>query len=142
MKYILSLIIIFIANIQLVLADEVTQNVANELKQHSSREPGFGSVVFSLLFVICLIYVTGLIYSKLNAVGAKTVKKQLKKHDLSQAMVLSTTQLGQGKNLHVIEINNQKMLIGATQHSINLIKELKFEEIEQEEDKRELVNSK
>lgn len=89
-----------------------------------SNEPGFMSIVFALLVVVALIYITGLIYSKLNIVGSKTVRDQLKNYDLSKVIVLSTTQLGQNKNLHVIEINKKRYLIGATSSSINLIKEL------------------
>ena len=97
----------------------------------TSHEPNAWSIIFALLFVIFLIYVTGLIYSKLNMVGAKTVKDQLKSYNLDRAVVLSTTQLGQGKNLHVIEINNKQFLIGATQHSISLLKELESAKTEE-----------
>lgn len=105
----------------------LTEAMSPELEQSlkiSSSEPNFMSIVFALLVVVFLIYITGLIYSKLNVVGAKTVQEHLKSYDLSKVVVLSTTQLGPGKNLHVIEINNKRYLIGATQNSINLIKEL------------------
>lgn len=105
------------------LTEAVSPELGQSLKTHSN-EPGFMSIVFALLVVVFLIYITGLIYSKLNIVGAKTVQSQLKNYDLSKVIVLSTTQLGQGKNLHVIELNNKRYLIGATQNSINLIKEL------------------
>lgn len=104
-------------------AAEASPELAKSLK-NTSHEPNFFSIVFALLFVIFLIYITGIIYSKLNLVGAKTVKDQLRGYHLDRAVVLSTTQLGQGKNLHVIEINDKHLLIGATANSINLIKEL------------------
>lgn len=131
-------IITFFANAPLCLAaDEVASELGQNLKTHS-HEPGIFSIVFSLLFVICLIYATGLIYSKLNIMGAKSVKEQLKNLDLGTAMVLSTTQLGQGKNLHVIEIDNKRLLIGVTPNSINLIKELdKIDEIKETNPKPE-----
>lgn len=110
-------------------------------------EPGIMSIVFALVFVICLIYVTGIIYQKLNIVGAQKVQEQYKKFDLGNVIVLSTTQLGQGKNLHVIEINDERLLIGATPNSINLIKKLgkkkeeekavKAPEVQSEEEKIE-----
>lgn len=123
-KY-LFLITIFILTAQKALC--VVENASPELQQSlktHSNEPGFMSIISALLIVVFLIYITGLIYSKLNIVGAKTVQQHLKNQDLSKVVVLSTTQLGQGKNLHVIEINNNRYLIGATQNSINLIKEL------------------
>lgn len=105
------------------LTDVLSSDLESSLKT-SSSEPNFLSIVFALLFVIFLIYITGIIYQKLNLVGAKTVKEQLKNYDLTKAIVLSTTQLGQGKNLHVIELNKSRYLIGATTDSITLIKEL------------------
>lgn len=105
------------------LADSVSPEIEESLKTHTN-EPGFMSIVFALAVVIGLIYLTGLIYQKLNVVGAKTVQSQIKNYDIGRVIVISTTQLGQGKNLHVIELNNKRYLIGASQNSINLIKDL------------------
>ena len=105
------------------VVEAVSPELEKSLKTHAN-EPGGMSIIFALLFVIFLIYITGVIYSKLNIVGAKTVQNQLKNCDLNKAVVLSTTQLGQGKNLHVIEWNNKRFLIGVAQDSINLLKEL------------------
>ena len=107
----------------LCITETVSPELKDSLKTHAN-EPGIMSIIFALLFVIFLIYITGLIYAKLNIVGARTVKDQLKNYDLNKAIVLSTTQLGQGKNLHVIELNNKRFLIGVGQNSISLIKEL------------------
>lgn len=117
-------------------ADAASPELSNSLKTNS-HEPNFFSIVFALLFVIFLIYITGIIYSKLNLVGAKTVKEQFKGYNLDRAVVLSTTQLGQGKNLHVINVNNKHFLIGATANSITLIKEL--EDINENEYKQKTV---
>ena len=104
----------------------ITDLLSTELEQSlksPAHEPGILSILVALFFVICLIYVTGLIYSKLNIMSAKTVKKQLQNLDLHKAVVISTTQLGQNKNLIVVEVNNQRFLLGATPNSINLLKE-------------------
>lgn len=133
-KYLFFIAGIFMITIQKALC--ATSAVGSELEQSlktSSNEPSIMSIIFALLFVIFLIYITGLIYSKLNIVGAKAVKDQLKNYDLSKVIILSTTQLGQGKNLHVVELNNKRYLIGATQNSINLIKELGESEKQVEE---------
>lgn len=123
-KYLFLISIILLSAQKALCAVEATSpELAHSLK-NNAHEPGFGSIVFALIVVISLIYITGLIYSKLNIVGAKTVQEQLRNYDLSKVVVVSTTQLGQGKNLHVIELNNQRYLIGATINSINLIKEL------------------
>lgn len=124
-KYLFLIITIFMMTAQkaFCLTDMLSSDLEGSLKS-SSSEPNFITIAFALLFVILLIYITGIIYQKLNLVGAKTVKEQLKNYDLTKAVVLSTTQLGQGKNLHVIELNNNRYLIGATADSITLIKEL------------------
>lgn len=105
------------------LAESVSPELEQSLKTHTG-EPGIMSILVALIVVILLIYLTGIIYSKLNIVGAKTLQGHLKNYDLSKVVVLSTTPLGTNRNLHVIELNNRRFLIGATQNSINLIKEL------------------
>lgn len=91
--------------------------------QSIGSEPNLISVVFSLLFVIVLIYLTGVIYAKLNNVGLRTLKKQ---QDFNKAhvSVISTTQLGNNKTLHVVELDGKRMLIGASSSTIQLIKDL------------------
>lgn len=125
MRKYLFLAIVFMSTSRLAFgADEAfSQELSGSLKVHSG-EPSIFSIIFALFFVICLIYITGIVYSKLNLVGANTVKKQLKDYDLSHVVVLSTTQLGQGKNLHVVEVDKKKLLIGAAPNSVNLVKEL------------------
>lgn len=123
-KYFLLVFIMLLSAQRVLCAAEATSPELSHSLKNNAHEPGFGSIVFALIVVISLIYVTGLIYSKLNIVGAKTVQDQLRNYDLSKVVVISTTQLGQGKNLHVIELSNQRYLIGATINSISLIKEL------------------
>lgn len=124
-KYLFLITATLIITAQKVLCavTEVSTELEHSLRTHSN-EPNPLSIIFALLIVIFLIYITGLIYSKLNIMGAKTVREHLRNYDLSKVIVLSTTQLGPGRNLHVIELNNKRYLIGATQNSINLIKEL------------------
>jgi flagellar biogenesis protein FliO len=88
------------------------------------QEPNIISVVLSLLFVILLIYITGIIYAKLNKIGFKTIKKQNVDFARSQVSVISTTQLGSNKTLHVVELDGKRMLIGASSSAIQLIKDL------------------
>jgi len=125
MSKIWAFIIIFVSSVQCgFCAVEATAPALSESLKPQGNEPGVMSIVFAMVFVICLIYVTGIIYQKLNIVGAKKVQEQYKKFDLSNVVVLSTTQLGQGKNLHIIEVDDERLLIGATPNSINLIREL------------------
>ncbi len=100
-------------------------NVAENVVQQSvGHEPDFVSIIFSMLFVILLIYVTGIIYAKLNKLGLNTLKKQMGDSSRSHVSVVSTTALGNNKTLHVVELDGKRMLIGASVNSIHLIKDL------------------
>ncbi len=121
-------------------AEKVSPELENSLKQ-TSTEPNFLTIISALIFVIAMIYITGLIYSKLNIVGAKAVREQINNQDLSRVVILSTTQLGQGKNLHVIELNKKKYLIGAAQN-ITLLKELENEPVATQEIQEKVTSKK
>ena len=92
--------------------------------QSIGSEPSVISVLISLAIVILLIYVTGIVYAKLNRVGFKTMKRQHADLARSQVSVVSTTQLGNNKTLHVVELDGKRMLIGASSSAIQLIKDL------------------
>jgi len=102
-----------------------TTSTANAIASQSiGHEPSIISVVLSLVFVVLLIYLTGIVYAKLNKVGFKTLKKQQGELAKSQVSVISTTQLGNNKTLHVVELDGKRMLIGASSSAIQLIKDL------------------
>lgn len=96
-----------------------------EALKSSAHEPNYISVFGALIFVVALIYITGIIYTKLNVVGSKVAKKV--KHDFvaDKVFILSSMPMSNGKSLHVIEVNDEKLLIGVSQNNISLIKELK-----------------
>ena len=52
------------------------------------------------------------------------MKKQIGDADSSRVSVVSTTPLGNNKTLHVVELDGKRMLIGASNYSIELIKDL------------------
>ena len=103
-----------------------TNDVTNTITtvQSAGHEPNLISIVFSLLFVILLIYATGIIYAKLNKLGMTTLKRQIGEAGRSHVSVVSTTNLGNNKTLHVVELDGKRMLIGASPNSIHLIKDL------------------
>lgn len=123
MKKIYYLFTLMFFAVQPVFASEsITSNIKYALKR--STDGSYFSVVIALSVVILLIYITGIIYAKLNVLGYKTLKKQYKDIDDSKIIIRSTTQIGNNKTLHVIELAGKKMLIGVTNDSINLIKDL------------------
>lgn len=102
-----------------------TDAAANALTTQSiGQEPNLVSVLCSLIFVILLIYATGIIYTKLNKVGMNTLKRQMGEAGASKVSVVSTTPLGSNKTLHVVELDGKRMLIGASSGAIQLIKDL------------------
>ena len=101
-----------------------TESVLNNTTQTVGSEPNLISVFLTLLFVIVLIYCTGIIFTKLNKLGFKTMRRQQGDFAKSQVSVVSTTQLGNNKTLHVVELDGKRMLIGASSGAIQLIKDL------------------
>lgn len=93
-----------------------TQSVGHELS--------FVSAFFALLLTIVLIYLFVIILSKFNKANIKLMKQQQRELSKFQASVVSTTALGNNKTLHVIELDGKRMLIGASQSTIQLIKDL------------------
>lgn len=113
--------------VQPAAASTISGNATNAVALNSQsigQEPSIISVILSLVFVIVLIYITGIVFMKLNKVGINTLKRQQPELSKSQVSVVSTTQLGNNKTLHVVELDGKKMLIGASSNAIQLIKDL------------------
>ena len=141
MKKILSYLIIVLIDGQVANA---SCTIESALKQ-SSAEPNYISVIGALLLVVLMIYVTGIIYTKLNVLGSKVVKQSRKNLEEDKVFILSTTQLPNNKALPVVEVNGEKLLIGVSQNGISLLKELKkslpkYEKIEVEEMEKDDLN--
>lgn len=133
------LLIAFMGSIEVCLASTETDNIKSALKT-SVYEPNYFSIVLSLVFVIFLIYVTGIFYTKLNKVGIQTVKRELKEKTEVKPVVISTTPIGHDKTLQVVEIAGERLLLGVSQHSVNLIKSLgRSYRIEQEQTREENI---
>lgn len=88
-------------------------------------EPNYFSLLLGLFLVIGLIYLTGLIYQKLIKVKINDSEEVANQID-----IISTTSLGQGKNLHIIKLNGVYSLIGATNQTITHIKDFTEEDID------------
>ena len=102
------------------------QATPDEIKDVLSKnvyEPNYFSMILGLFVVIALIYITGFLYQKLTKVNMKPNNAFLNK-----AQIISTTSLGQGRNVHVIKIGQSACLIGATQNNITFIKDIELEE--------------
>lgn len=94
-----------------------------EVLKHDNYEPNYFTLIFGLIIVICLIYFTGYFYQKLVGVNSKLNKNANGDNDFNKVKIISTTPLGQGKNIFVVEIKNKHLVLGATENQINLLKE-------------------
>jgi flagellar biosynthetic protein FliO len=82
-------------------------------------EPNYFSMLFGLVVVIGLIYLTAILYKKLTKI--KIDNSQNEEHKIE---IISSTSLGQNKNLYVIKVDSTYSLIGATQNNITHIKDI------------------
>ncbi|MBE7707419.1 MAG: hypothetical protein E7Z88_01805 [Cyanobacteria bacterium SIG27] len=94
----------------------------NEVLSKNPYEPNYFSMILGLFVVVGLIYLTGFLYQKLT-------KATIANDDylLNKAQIISTTSLGQGRNLHVIKIGSEGCLIGSTQNNITFIKDVQLQ---------------
>ncbi len=119
MKNIIFLASIFLLSLKSYATSELYSNSeeVKEILNNNVYEPNYFSMILGLIFVVFLIYVTGYIYQKLTKVKLSDTLDCC-------AQVISTTQLGQGRNLHVIKIMDDYCLIGSTQNSITFLKDV------------------
>lgn len=90
------------------------------------------SMISSLLTVILLILVAAWVYKKFIGVSAeKLLSGKIKEAKENAISVLTTTPIGQNKYLHLVEVKNQKFLIGSTSNDIIMLKEIETTQKEQ-----------
>lgn len=102
-------------------ADEELSQVLNQ----NTYQPNYFSMLFGLLFVVALIYLTGIIYKKMTKIKIGDDREE--EHAIE---LISSASLGQNKNLYVIKTDNKYSLIGATQNNISFLRDLDEENSE------------
>lgn len=86
--------------------------------------------VLSLLIVIGLIFLFAMLYNKLRGINPNSLLSgKLQGMDINKFKVLATSALGQGKLIHLVEINGKQLVVGSTNNSINLLTEISTEEM-------------
>ena len=106
-------------------ADEQILSKSEQISKVLSKnpyEPNYFSMILGLFVVVGLIYLTGFLYQKLTKTAITSEEFMLNK-----AQIISTTSLGQGRNLHVIKIGSEACLIGSTQNNITFIKDVQLQ---------------
>lgn len=91
----------------------------------SKQEPNLVTLTGALFFVIFLILIFGWLYAKLQRINLnKVFEGKFETTDADSLKILSTVSLGQGKTVHLMEVNGKKFVIGSTANNINLIADL------------------
>ena len=81
---------------------------------------------FSLIVVIAMIFGVAWLYNKLRNVDPSSLLAgKFTENPSNKFHILSTATLGQGKNIHLVEINGKQLVIGSTMNNISLLTELK-----------------
>lgn len=121
MKKILFLVLI---NFQFAFAQEALQeDTIKSSLGTNSWEPNYFGMLLGLVLVIALVYITAFFYQKLVKINVNQDSA-----NYNTPKIVSTTPLGQNKNLHIVKINDEYILIGSTQNAITYIKDLEYYE--------------
>ena len=107
---------------------QATEDEIKNVLNNSTYEPNYWGMILGLFTVVAMIYLTGFLYQKLTKFNVVN-----KDAYLNKAQVISTTSLGQGRNLHVVKIGNSACLLGSTQNNITYIKDVEIVELQEKE---------
>ncbi|MBQ8634972.1 FliO/MopB family protein [bacterium] len=107
---------------------QATEEEVKSILNNNVYEPNYFSMILGLFVVVAMIYATGFIYQKMAKFN--TLSKDVY---INRAQVISTTSLGQGRNLHVVKIGNTACLLGSTQNNITYIKDVEIVEADEKE---------
>ena len=116
--YVLLTSICFATDNPMTKSEQVT-----EILGANTYEPNYFTMILGLFVVVGLIYLTGFLYQKLTKVNLKYENLYINK-----AQVISTTSIGQGRNLHIVKVGDECCLIGSTQNSITYLKDVRLQE--------------
>ncbi|OGH95745.1 MAG: hypothetical protein A2039_07390 [Candidatus Melainabacteria bacterium GWA2_34_9] len=108
-------------------------------KSNLAKETGntFLRTISSLFIVLLLILAFAWVYARVKGINPTAILTgKFSEKDLNKFNVLSTSTLGQGKDIHLVEINGKQLVIGSTNNNINLLTEIPAEEIEKLKEKR------
>ena len=98
-------------------------------KQQDRKEPTVLDVFNSLIFVIMLILLTGWIYMKIKRINPEQLLSgKFNKLGENTFKIVSSLQLGAGKAIYLIEINEKQLIVGTTSNSVNLLAKMEKNE--------------
>lgn len=106
-------------------------DIKKEFREQNKENLVSPVTVFSNLFALVLIMIAlAWLYNKYgkSAISKALVSKNINKNFIK---IVSTMPIGQNKFLHIVEVDDERMLIGATNTNISLIKSLKNDSSEE-----------
>ena len=122
MKKIIFLSIVLFSNLITFAQDSILQTEENtQLALKNSYTPNYFGMFFGLLIVICLVYITAIVYQKLLKVKL-TQQNGTNEYNIK---IINSIQIGQNQKINIIKVADEYLLIGSTQNNISLLKELK-----------------
>lgn len=103
------------------------QEKFRQLREKSHENSKLFSPVKVFSKLIALILILLLIVVLYNKYGKEALSKAMviKKIKHNAINILSSSSIGQGKYLHIVEVDGEKILIGATANNITFLKDLK-----------------
>jgi len=104
------------------------KNYTNTAKETTND---FFKMIYNLGIVLALIVAFAWVYARVKGVNpAAILTGNFAEKDLNRFNVISSSTLGQGKDIHLVEINGKHLVIGSTSNNINLLTEMTPEEVE------------
>ena len=104
---------------------EKNENFSNIIDDHPRKEPSIIRIFNSLIFVILLILATGWIYMKIKKINPEQLLSgKFTKLSENNFKIVSSLQLGAGKAIYLIEINEKQLIVGTTSSSVNLLAQM------------------
>ncbi len=96
----------------------------------------------ALVIVLLLIFAFAWGYAKIKGINPSAILTgKFAEKNLNKFNILSSSTLGQGKDIHLVEINGKQLVIGSTASNINLLTEIEPEEIEKLKAKKHSENT-
>jgi len=103
----------------------------DDIPRHHGTGNYYLRALSGLSIVLILIFAFAWVYAKIKGINPSAILAgKFAEKDLNKINILSTSMLGQGKELHLVEINGKQLVIGSTAANINLLTEISQEEVE------------
>lgn len=105
--------------------DNLEKNGRSKIISTPNGGPDYTKAFASLSLVLPLIFIVAWIYSKVKGINPATILSgNFAQKELNKFNIVSSSTLGQGKDIHLVEINGKQLVIGSTANNINLLTEI------------------